>query len=471
MTDFFSPEQPLVQGTGFLDTATSVNQSGVLAQQVLAFDPTMPTLEQHTGMLATDMMTEARVRNFDPDQYDLSDQSHLMRFLRVLLGEAGVGQIRKRYTTARLQQTMSGTHFYDLDGFWGSILSVSRRPEEQLPDGDPMVTNYTQDQWDDIYLADALFRERIIALAKGVAMGGTISSFYALAEAILRHPVEVYEGWAEVGAATPSPGNTWGQVQSKYTTWGAAEMNGQVQNTWGVLQNRVQMGITGLNSPDEVWIVPRKNYNTTQSSTFEQAGREELRSDVTDVESVFQKVGPANVLVTLSPDGIISDTQVGIGGVYADSEFWQVTNKVIPNTSLNLASNPYAEGQPATGYPGVVLPNPAHTNSQTVEWFYNINIKSANAFHAYDADKAAPGFQDQAKSWATADGGRLFGGNYESLPTAGSVVGQKGARVTKYTPAWAIEDPLTLLLSLGSKGTVLQVAPYSAPRTVTPTYG
>ena len=80
-----------------------------------------------------------RLGHFDPDIYDLRDNSHLMKLLRAMLGGAGAGGLRKQIAIARLQNSFHTTHFLDLDRFYGALFGIVRTQAELMPDFGTMV--------------------------------------------------------------------------------------------------------------------------------------------------------------------------------------------------------------------------------------------------------------------------------------------------------------------------------------------
>ena len=449
MTDMFAPAPIIAQDDGFFFDDPDRGTVSILALQVESSDPTLPTMEQHSGMLSADRSTSERLSHFDPDLYDLSDQSHLTRFMRALIGDAGVGQLRKRYAVARLQQIASGTHFYDLDGFWGSLFGIARRPEEQLP-GDPIASNYLPDEWDDIHARDGRFRERVIALSKALPLGGTVAGVRAIAEAITGVECDVFEGWQEIALSQAADkGRAWGDVMTKYPNW--SDINGK---QWSVIENRPSESRLVNVSRDEIWIQPKKTYDYMSGIVNSEAEDLELQADIADIVHVLGKLAPASVFVSVNPRGLASESEIRIANTFADSEFWSVVSRVTPNDALDLSTDPYVEGQPMSGFPGIVLPKPAFSQTQTMEWFYNANIKNvAGNRGVYDF------------SWETSREGKVFGSNFEVVSTTGD-----GGRPVNYWASRAIMDPVTLISSLGSKDSIIQVSPYSAPRMAVPTY-
>ena len=352
-------------GAGIFDDPSTTTNQGVLPLQVLTSQPTLPTLEQQTNMVSADRSTAERMTHFDPDLYDVRDTSHLSRFMRALLGDAGVGQLHKRYTLTRLESTLDGTNFYDLDGFYGSIFSIPRRPGETLP-VDPMTANATPDQWDAILASDASYRERIKALAASLPMAGTVDGIRAAAEAITEVECDVYETWLLIESGyTAYAGDTYAQVEAR-GTYGALEAMG----TYADISGESQVGQAGVVNYDEVFVRPKKDYSSL-GSPRDVAKAQAM--DATDVTRVLNKIKPAGVLMTVQADGIALNIPVKISGLYADSENWEVIRKVTPTSLLDDADNPYLQtavvapvannGQPQ------LMALPPLSASQRYEWY------------------------------------------------------------------------------------------------------
>jgi hypothetical protein len=148
------------------------------AQSILNFQtvPSQPVpagTSTGTGLISPDLLLPDRLKNFSPDVFDLSPDSALIHFMQALLGDSGVGQLRKRQVITRLQEGITGSQFYDLDAFYGALFNTVRGLTSSLPlnpaTGVP-VNPYTDlaspDGWDQIDALDAKFRERIIQLAR-----------------------------------------------------------------------------------------------------------------------------------------------------------------------------------------------------------------------------------------------------------------------------------------------------------------
>lgn len=152
--------------------------------------------EQVTNPLGPPKRTSSRFAHFPDDIYDTSSETHLARFLKVLLGDAGVAQLHKRNLLARLQQTMGGINFFDLDAFYGAVLGVRRRATELLPK-DPTRETLTPEEWDQTRIRDGSYRSRIEQFAKALNLGATVRGIEATAEALLGCQCDVYESWRQ----------------------------------------------------------------------------------------------------------------------------------------------------------------------------------------------------------------------------------------------------------------------------------
>lgn len=255
-----------------------------------------------TNPLSPQRRTADVMRHFDPDVYDVSSESHLSRLVKVILGDAGVGLLRKRNMVARLQSSVGGTHFLDLDRFWGAVFGLHRRAEELL-DFDPYSETATDEQWDLAHIKDASYRARIMKFARAIHLGGTRDGIEAMAEAVLGIDVDVIE---TVAHKERWP-RTWGDVAA-LGTWGDVAALG----TWGQVATRVA-------SPTESGGESRHHVVTIRPRgpiTWE---------EVVDLERAIERIKPAGITVKIvqTPDEAFA--RVPIASAAADSENWELT--------------------------------------------------------------------------------------------------------------------------------------------------
>src|SRR6202000_406223 len=160
----------------------------------------------------------------------------LMKLLKVLMGSAGAGALRKMSTQARMTNSFQGMHFLDLDHFYGALFGIQRTQTElQI---DPSFNPYTDAtdgaSWDDIHSRDASYRDRLLKFAKAIYYGGSYAGPRARVSAIVAADCEIYESWEWIDEQDNNIGVlpiqlytytflqsnlTYGGMQSK--TWGA----------------------------------------------------------------------------------------------------------------------------------------------------------------------------------------------------------------------------------------------------------
>jgi hypothetical protein len=410
-----------------------------------------------TGLLFPDLLISRRLVNFPEQVWQLTKDSLLVRFMAALLGPAGAGQLRQRQQVARLQSAICGTHFYDLDAFYGALFSARRTVDAVFPVNpstgvvlNPYTDLCTADGWDDIHATDARYRERIIQLARAISMGGTVPGIQAMAEAIVRVPCRIYEVGQLVtlqGAETTA-GNTWSSIQSSYATWTA--IGGKY---WNQLQNTVSYGGLTINALNEVVIQPQKTYKSDLASQAEAV------SDVSGIMDVVSVLAPAFALVSVDTTGSLVDREVPIAGISSNSDYWEVIAKVSPP---DPAAPPYVGYVNAYDRGGQqvdeTLPmKPASPPfSQGQGWQYSYASTIAQAY----ASTWEPVTSPTAALLAPKNDQK----NYQ-------VVHFPGGAVTSYLPSWGLADPASLAAGRAASSTAMIAAPYSGPRVPVATAG
>lgn len=362
MADFFT------NNPSFIDRVSNAAHQDLMNLQMSTATPQVAGITTATDPLLPDRTVTDRLGHLDPTIYDLTPDSHLMRLFSVLLGGAGVGGLRKQVAVARLQNAFNGTHFLDLDRFWGALFGIQRTKAEVMPDfgtlGKPAIFDpYTDaagsDAWDDVHSRDASYRDRLVKFAKAVPLGGTYPGLKAAAEALLSAEVEIYESWTWVdelsasGAQPPGTRNTYSGLAGLYPTWADVERN----HTWNDLTNEVSisLGRVGQNNRGEVLIQPKRPV------------REDERYQVTRTLNVLR---PAGTQVSVDPQGLAIHSPVPLRHVAADSEYWEVVSHVTPQPTLIGPATPvYDQPDPSTQQP-----RPAFSCYQGEAWAYNNDI-------------------------------------------------------------------------------------------------
>jgi hypothetical protein len=364
------------QSVSIFDTSTA-DPAGILPLQTQTGGPEVSGVERATNMLIPDSPTSTQLRNFPEDLYDLRDTSVLVRMMKVLLGDAGVGQLRKRALVTRLESYLTGANFFDLDRFYGAIFGALRNPAETLTIN-PMADTATPDEWDALMAADASYRERISALARAINLGGTVPSLKQAAEAIVQAPVDVYESWQLLDAYSaflnPDPA-TWDEVQSTHGSWNLFLST----DTWNSVEGAITVGRTNTLSRSEIVIRPKKDYANTATHAYD------FPQDENALVRVLQHLRPAGTIITVDPTVGNPHRLTPISGLRADSEFWEVVRKVLPKTTLNGGAPvyPLSAGQVASGVAygdRRVMPRPPFSSGTGRSWTYNTLLGGAKSY-------------------------------------------------------------------------------------------
>lgn len=459
-----------------LDTAQT---TALLPQQSDPSAPSVSGLRRSSNLLVPDYLTGERLAHFPAEMYDLRPSSHLVRFVRALLGDSGAGSARKRYLIARIQQSPRGAHFGDLERFYGTLLNVGRLLDERYAIN-PFVDLATGDEWDAIHSADSRYRERIYSLARAIPMGATIPGLKTAAEALVGVPCDVHETWRSIdwlhghGFRTPDDyweGRSWDQVEALGTydeldvmTW--ADITGipmvdqtyddittneltynEMENyTWGGLESRPYSARRVKNDRGALVVRPVRSYDLLSPYA-----RQEKAQDDYVLRRALGVLKPASarLVVDQSATGVFEPAP--INNVICDSNYYEVIARVTPSPTVDGSVYPVTRGQQAQGVLAGdqrVLPRPPFTASSGGEWHYNNEVVSVRSY----AESASVGHavvEAQAYEY-TSD---IYG------------------RVTAYPPTQGVLDPRRAEAGRLSNDTALQSHPYAADRRLVPTNG
>lgn len=425
------------------DTPTT----SILELQTSPSQPLPADLSTATGLLAPDIPTHSRLAHFPADQYDLSDSSHLTRFLKAMLGDSGVGQLRKRQLVARLQTLLNSTHFYDLDAFYGSLFGVNRGVTGALPIN-PYTDTATADGWDEISTIDAQFREKLLALARAITMGGTPLGLQAMAEALTGVECDVYEVWALLDAqGAPASGNTWSAVEGLYPSWNAVE-----GKTYYDIEGRLAFGNMGVNSRNEVVIRPKKVYYPTPE------GQREKADDIRGILRVLEVLKPAHALLSVSTEGVAVHSEATPSRIFSESNYWEVSARVVPKPEVakfyHVIYNTYDHRANPQGIDSA-WPQPPFTSTQGQQWSYASEVVSVTS-------------EATMRVYAGAD-------HFDTSPKVSTreydTVHFPDGKTQTYLPSYATIDPKKATAGRISSDSSMIVSPYSGPRIPVPTAG
>lgn len=290
----------------------------LLALQAPTSLPTGDHVELGTDLLPLPVRPVDRLDHF-PDLYDLSEGSHLRNLIEVLLGDAGAGALRKSALLEHMGTTAHGAHFYDLDGFYGALFNMHRFADESLS-FDPLTDTGTGSEWQQVMAADAQYRERLYQFARSIAYAGTPIGMELAAEAILGIDCDVLESFNEADRRV----STWADMEG-LGTWGHLE-----DFTWGELSGEDIGEIDGTALRQMFTVVPTREIT------------EEERYALTRVLNVFK---PVFAHFEIHAQGIELHEEITLKGITADSNLWEIIERVAP---------------PATGSPYTNSPDSGH---------------------------------------------------------------------------------------------------------------
>ena len=147
-----------------------------------------------------------KTRNFPDNVYDLNPNDLLTTLMGVLLGNSGVGQISTVQVAARLTQQY--LNFSDLENSIGNLLNAPRLVTEFYSTPvNPFTDQLTPAQWNDVFIKDSNYRERLVALMTALLKGGTVQGIQATAEATAQVQTLVIENWTTASGVTAT--NNW----------------------------------------------------------------------------------------------------------------------------------------------------------------------------------------------------------------------------------------------------------------------
>lgn len=228
--------------------------------------------------------TELRMEHFDPDVYTADPSTILYKFVDALCGDAGAGSLKKEIFIQRLSGALSGIYGSDLDYIFGNVHFLSRSPSEAYP-YNTMTQMLNSDQWDEVRVKDAWYRNRIREFFIACSQGGTTDGVRQIVHAATSVDCEVMEVWRYV-------------------------------DNFGLGSN---VGRAPVSARNEVVIRPHK-------ASLEPKERRMLRD-------MLDKVMPQDSIMTINAEGLSVSSPVPIRAITADSTYYQV-EKVVTGTPV-----------------------------------------------------------------------------------------------------------------------------------------
>lgn len=385
----------------------------LLAMQAPAGVPRSSYFETVSDPLLPPSKTSDMLAHFYEGVYDLDPESHLSRLLKVLLGDPGTGQLRKRYTYAHLSQFILTTHYNDLDRLYSSVFGLKRFLRELL-DLDPYLDSATDAEWEAIDAADASYRGRVEAFSHSIPWAGTPNGMVMAASAVLGEECRVYESYSFLdnenvyAAVEASTTNTYGDLEA----YSYGELDGQ---TYAQLEGQSQFQGRLPDSRGEFIVRPLRNVT------------DEERYHLT---KVLTRLKPAEALLTIDARPAAVHTPVPVYRAVASSSYWHVASKVVIDPEKGSA---YKNLNVAAPQIPIEQPRPAFSAYQGEEWSYNHDVITVDSY-----------VEDE-------DGNVVQPEDYDRVTDPTGVT-------TDYTADLALQDPVKILLGKAVSDGIL-VAP------------
>lgn len=385
--------------------------SELLDMQAPSGVPRSNFFEVVTDPLVPPNRTTEMLAHFYDEIYDLRAESHLARLLKVLLGDTGIGQLRKRYTYAHLSQFLLTTHYNDLDQMFAEVFGLKRFLRERL-NIDVYREAATDEEWERINAADASYRARIEAFSHALSLAGTPTGMVIAASAVLGHECRVYESYQFLdnenvySDTVEASANTYGDLEE--FTYG--ELNGRA---YGELEGENPFQGRLIGSRGEFIVRPLRGISAEEQRQLTYS---------------LNRVKPAEALMTIDARPASLHIPVPVSRAEATSEYWHVRHQVLIDPANAGAYERFDPERP------VEQPRAAFSQYQGEAWSYNSDVVSV-ASYAEDAE-----------------GNVEQGVNFEQrLDDSGQTV--------VHSPELALSDPSEILLGRHVSDGVLSTPP------------
>lgn len=378
--------------------------SELLAMQAPAGVPRSDFFEVVTDPLLPPQRTAEMLAHFYDQVYDLRAESHLSRLLKVLLGDTGVGQLRKRYTYAHLSHFLLTTHFNDLDQMYAEVLGLKRFVRERLSI-DPYNEAATDEEWEQITTSDASYRARIESFSHALSMAGTPSGMVLAASAVLGDECRVYESYAFL------------DDEAVYADVVEAQRNQYADleaSTYGELEGKTYAELEGWNGfqgrlPDsrgEFIVRPLRSITAEEQRHLMLA---------------LSRIKPAEALMTIDSRPAEIHTTIPVHRAVASSTYWHVRHQVEVDPSNAAYYDRFEEGV------AVEQPRAAFSAYQGEAWSYNTDVVGVASYVEDEdgeiiqqgdferiTDDATGQILDYTPDKALTDSGKILMGRYVS---------------------------------------------------------
>lgn len=285
--------------------------------------------------------TQARLRGLTTGVYDVSSSSYMYILIDALSGSTGAGALKQELMVSRLQSNLFTTYFGDLDDVYGDLVKMPRLSSEVYT-YNPTTDLLTSDQWDEVRIKDASYRERISNFFQGMQAGGSPAGFILMCRAATGYDSHIFETWKNIDSV--AAGNTPPAI----------------------------FGRLGTSIRNEVVVQP-----LTSSLSV---------ADTHTLNSLLERLKPRETVVTIDINGLAVHTPISINAVAASDSYFQVEKNVtgVPD----LASLPPTEVLAADVNPQALWLQPGFTVQAPYAAFNN--SQESAVYYLYSDDSSTP---------------------------------------------------------------------------------
>lgn len=234
---------------------------------------------QQAFPLLPSVSTATLLDRFDEYVYTGTPGTMLYKFVDAICGTSGAGAIANQLMLTRMGTNLETIYFSELDFIFGNIGILGRSPAESYPYS-PLTDQLTADQWNEVRVKDAWYRQRIAAFFAACNLGGTPEGIRMCVYAALGCDCNIYETYRYV-------------------------------DDFGITEN---LGRAPTDTRNEIVVQPHK-------STLAQ---DELRL----VRDMLDRLCPADVVVTVTTSGLAAISPITVHAAAADSSYFEVQKMV-----------------------------------------------------------------------------------------------------------------------------------------------
>lgn len=278
--------------------------------------------------------TSLRMQHFDEETYSAEPTTLLYRIIDAMCNDAGAGTLKKKLFLKRLSASLDGIYGNSLDYIFGGVRFLSRNSSESYA-ANPDTASLTSDEWDEIAVKDAAYRDRITRFFQAASMGGTAEGIRQAVLAATSADCQVMEAWRYIDAF----GISEGVGRSLVTAYAAVDMaSGHkvyfVDDDPGLARSQAEAFVDGRTgwevqeqrSRNEVVVVPHKSgYGPAENRI---------------VRDMLDRITPQDTVITISTQGLVVNIPVGIQAIASDSTFFQVEKIVTGSPDLESLPPP-----------------------------------------------------------------------------------------------------------------------------------